>query len=164
MGSSEVVSVSTQTMPLRKRPRHPGVQVLGRRHRDIGIVIDRRAHGVGLGRRVGLGQFDLGRGAHCATVGAAAIASMSSISKCAATRLVMVLNSIALRKAISSLGSGSCTANSSGFSFSGTLSSRVTSLQRNAGIVGILDQGLAALVLLDLAGALQKRFDIAIDD
>ena len=35
-------------------------------------------------------------------------------------------------------------------------------LERDAGILRILDQGLAALVLLDLAGALQQRFDIAI--
>ena len=34
--------------------------------------------------------------------------------------------------------------------------------ERNAGIVGVFDDGFAALVLLDLAGALQKRFDVAI--
>ena len=36
-------------------------------------------------------------------------------------------------------------------------------LEGNAGILGILDQGFAALILFDLAGTRQKRFDIAID-
>ena len=79
-----------------------------------------------------------------------------------ATRRVSEVNSIAFRKAISFAPSGSSMTDSSSGTSSGVFWSSVTSVARQARLVGEVDQVLAALGLLDLAGALQQRFEIAV--
>ena len=71
------------------------------------------------------------------------------------------MNSIALRKAISFLESGSCTARSSTGTSSATLLVERHQPLGDARLLGILDQRLAALLLLDLAGARQQRLEVA---
>ena len=99
-----------------------------------------------------------------ALVAASASTSDGSICEYSATRRVRVENSIAFRKAISLRASGSCTARSSSGTSRSTLSSSSTSLPRDPRLLGVLDQRLAPLRLLDLAGAQQQRFEIAVFD
>jgi len=98
-----------------------------------------------------------------ATVAAAAMASRSSTSKCTATRLVMEVNSIAFRKAINSCNRAR-DRKFVGLFLERHIGIRVTSFRETRAFLGILDKSLAALVLLDLAGVLQKAvfFEIAI--
>ena len=115
------------------RPSHPAS--LASLDCDIGVMVDRRAQRrvftPGPGARHLFHRIEFSFGFRAAAPlwvsGAASMASGSSMPKCDAARLTMVPNSIAFRKAISSRGSGSCTAKASGCSLSGTLSSRVTS-------------------------------------
>ena len=80
-----------------------------------------------------------------------------------ATRLVSVVNSIALRKAISALVVGLVRPRDrpSGTSSVDVLSS-VTSCFEMPRLLGVVDQRLAPLRLLDLAGAREQRFEIAV--
>ena len=78
-------------------------------------------------------------------------------------RLVSVVNSIARRKPSSAAGSGSTHAELlDRHADVGTSSLRRTSSRESARLVGELDQLLAALGLLDLAGARQQRVEVAV--